>query len=185
MPHDGDGIKGMSLVTRITDYITPTLADMGFDLVRVQIQGDQRPTVQIMIEHNDGRTVTIDECTHASRAISAVLDVEDPMDSAYHIEVSSPGIDRPLVRLRDYAKYIGQDAKIEMGFGVDGRRKFRGFIDSVDATAETVTIALPDKPEDEKRVVLPLDDITKAKLVLSDALIKATRPEKSVPESND
>jgi len=154
----------MSLVNDIARMITPTIEAMGFELVRVQVSGNQRRTLQIMAEPQDGRQMSVDDCADLSRAISAVLDVEDPISDAYSLEVSSPGIDRPLTRPKDYQRFMGHEAKLETTEPVDGRKRFRGTL-----------VALEDGKlrlmADEGEVTLPLDLIHKAKLVLSDALI--------------
>ncbi|HVJ36160.1 MAG TPA: ribosome maturation factor RimP [Terriglobia bacterium] len=156
--------RTMSLVNDIARMITPTIEAMGFELVRVQVSGNQRRTLQIMAEPQDGRQMSVDDCADLSRAISAVLDVEDPISDAYSLEVSSPGIDRPLTRPKDYQRFMGHEAKLETTEPVDGRKRFRGTL-----------VALEDGKlrlmADEGEVTLPLDLIHKAKLVLSDALI--------------
>jgi len=156
--------RTMSLVNDIARIITPTIEAMGFDLVRVQVSGNQRRTLQIMAEPQDGRQMSVDDCADLSRAISAVLDVEDPISDAYSLEVSSPGIDRPLTRAKDYQRFMGHEAKLETTEPVDGRKRFRGTL-----------VALEDGKlrlmADEGEVTLPLDLIHKAKLVLTDALI--------------
>lgn len=154
----------MSLVNDIARIITPSIEAMGFELVRVQVSGNQRRTLQIMAEPKDGRQMSVDDCADLSRAISAVLDVEDPFSDAYSLEVSSPGIDRPLTRAKDYERFMGHEAKLETTEPVDGRKRFRGTL-----------VALEDGRlrlmADEGEVILPLDLIHKAKLVLTDALI--------------
>jgi ribosome maturation factor RimP len=122
-----------------------------------------------MAEDAHGR-FTITDCEALSKEISPVLDVEDPIDREYHLEVSSPGIDRPLVRARDFATYVGHEAKIELSDLLDGRRRFRGFIKAVDD--ETVTITLPDAPKDtDPDHKLPLTLLADAKLVMTDKLM--------------
>jgi ribosome maturation factor RimP len=152
------------LAERIAKLITPAIEAMGFELVRVQVSGSQRPTLQIMAEPSNGRVMSVDDCAEVSRAISAVLDVEDPIAGAYSLEVSSPGIDRPLVRLKDYERFIGHEAKIETNAPIDGRKRFKGPIKSVDANAVELTV-------DGADIRMPFAAIHKAKLVLTDALI--------------
>jgi ribosome maturation factor RimP len=154
----------MSLVNDIARMITPTIEAMGFELVRVQVSGNHRRTLQIMAEPQDGRQMSIDECADLSRAISAVLDVEDPISDAYSLEVSSPGIDRPLTRTKDYQRFMGHEAKIETTEPVDGHKRFRGTL----AALEDGKLRLV---AEQGEVTLPLDLIHKAKLVLTDALI--------------
>jgi ribosome maturation factor RimP len=152
------------LAERIAKLITPAIEAMGFELVRVQVSGSQRPTLQIMAEPSNGRVMSVDDCAEVSRAISAVLDVEDPIAGAYSLEVSSPGIDRPLVRPKDYERFIGHEAKIETNAPIDGRKRFKGPIKSVDANAVELTV-------DGADIRMPFAAIHKAKLVLTDALI--------------
>ena len=154
------------LAERIAKLITPAIEAMGFDLVRVQVSGSQRPTLQIMAEPASGRAMSVDDCADISRAISALLDVEDPIASAYSLEVSSPGIDRPLVREQDYLKYAGFEAKIETATPISGQRRFRGTVVGFEDGQ-----AVLDAPQG--RVYLPFDNIEQAKLVLTDALINA------------
>lgn len=165
------------LAARVAAIVEPAIADIGYRLVRVRISGQNGCTVQIMAERDDG-TMGIEDCENVSRAVSPVLDVEDPMDRAYHLEVSSPGIDRPLVRASDFARWLGHDTKIEMAVSTHGRRRFRGNIAAADAT--TATIAPPDvKDGDPETFQLPIADMSDARLVLTDRLIDAAlgRPE--------
>src|SRR5215470_15663907 len=152
------------LAERIAKLITPAIEAMGFDLVRVQLSGSQRPTLQIMAEPVSGRAMSVDDCAEISRAISAVLDVEDPIAGAYSLEVSSPGIDRPLTRTKDYERFIGHEAKIETNAPVDGRKRFKGAIKAVDTKAVALEVEGTD-------LRIPFAEIHKAKLVLTDALI--------------
>jgi ribosome maturation factor RimP len=152
------------LAERIARLITPAIEAMGFDLVRVHVSGSQRPTLQIMAEPNSGRAMSVDDCAEISRAISAVLDVEDPIAGAYSLEVSSPGIDRPLTRAKDYERFLGHEAKVETNAPVDGRKRFKGPIKSVDGNAVELIVEGAD-------LRIPFAAIHKAKLVLTDALI--------------
>jgi ribosome maturation factor RimP len=147
--------------------IEPTLAGMGFELVRVVVSGGSQPTLQVMAERSDGVPMTLDDCEALSRALSAKLDVEDPIASSYTLEVSSPGIDRPLVRPRDYQRFAGHLAKVEARAPIAGRRRFTGKI--VRADDERVCVAV-----EEGEVEIPLAEIARAKLVLTDELIAAT-----------
>ena len=140
----------------------------GFDIVRVIFSGDRRPKLQIMVERQDGRAVNVDDCALASRRVSAVLDVEDPVSGSYVLEVSSPGIDRPLTRLRDFERFTGFEARVELRVPVDGRRRFRGRLLGVDR--ETIRLET-----DQEEIELSFDDIHKAKLVLTDDLIAASQ----------
>jgi ribosome maturation factor RimP len=153
----------------IERIIEPALAAMGYELVRVQLAGGHhRPTLQIMLERTDGRGIAVEDCEAASRAVSALLDVEDPIPGAYHLEVSSPGIDRPLTRTKDFARFVGHVARIELKFPIDGRRRFQGRL--VGVKDERVLIAT-----EAGEAALPVADIAKAKLVLTDELIAAAR----------
>ena len=166
-------VKESGLETRIARIAEPVANDLGYALVRVRVTPENGCTVQIMAEDGDGR-FTIADCERLSKDLSPVLDVEDPIDREYHLEVSSPGIDRPLVRSRDFAAYIGHEAKVELADMLDGRRRFRGEI--VAADDESVTIRLPDAPggtDPDHR--LPLALLSEAKLVMTDALLNRAR----------
>jgi ribosome maturation factor RimP len=152
----------------IAPIIEPSLTAMGYRLVRVAILGARRATLQIMAERLDEAPMTVDDCTEISRSVSALLDVADPIADAYTLEVSSPGIDRPLTRPEDYDRFAGFEAKIELGQPLDGRKRFRGRIlgradDQIRLRGET------------GEVRLPLAGISKAKLVLTDDLLAAAR----------
>jgi ribosome maturation factor RimP len=150
----------------LEDLIAPTLDGMGYELVRVVVSGSHRPTLQVMAERRDGAAMTVDDCETISRALSAKLDVEDPIASSYVLEVSSPGIDRPLVRPKDYQRFAGHLAKIETQQPLAGRRRFTGKI--LEADAARVRVAVEDGEVD-----IPLADIARAKLVLTEELIAA------------
>ncbi|HSV29542.1 MAG TPA: ribosome maturation factor RimP, partial [Candidatus Omnitrophota bacterium] len=117
---------------RLEALIAPSLEAMGYELVRAMFQGRQRPTLQVMAERKDGKGMTVDDCADISRSLSALLDVEDPIEGAYNLEVSSPGIDRPLTRPKDFETWAGFEAKIEAFHGVDGRKRFRGRLGGLD-----------------------------------------------------
>lgn len=154
---------------RIADMIMDPLEAQGYELVRVQVIGTETPTVQIMADRADGTAFGIEDCEAVSHLLSAVMDVEDPITTAWTLEVSSAGIDRPLTRTKDFAKYAGYDAKIELNFpGPGGRKRFAGKL--VDADAEIVRL----KIEKDEIIDLRRADIRKAKLVLTDALIAFT-----------
>jgi len=160
-----------TLTARIAALIEPSLAGQGYDLVRVVLTGQQRRTLQVMIERSDGGGVNVDDCAAASTLISALLDVEDPVSGAYDLEVSSPGIDRPLTRAQDFARWAGHEARIELRAaqpGPDGtaRRRYTGRL--MGLADEAVRLEV-----DGAAVELPLAAIGKAKLVLTDALIAA------------
>src|ERR1700734_3438861 len=148
---------------RIAVLAEPVLADLGYRLVRVRISGSAGCTVQIMAERPDG-TLAIEDCEAASRALSPVLDVADPIDGAYRLEISSPGIDRPLVRRSDFERYAGHLAHIEMLAPLDGRKRFRGeLLGTQDLWVRLGRThpAAGDNPE----VLLPIDDMAEARLV--------------------
>ena len=154
---------------RVAAIVAPVLDAIGYRLVRVRLMGQNGLTLQVMAERPDG-TMTVEDCEEVSRAISPALDVEDPIDKAYHLEVSSPGIDRPLVRRSDFSAWTGHLAKIETSVMVDGRKRFRGRI--VEADSDGVTIER-DAPADGEEPVAMLDfeTIPEARLVLTDDLI--------------
>lgn len=155
--------------SRVGRIIAPMLRAMDFRLVRVKISGLNGCTVQIMAERADG-TLNVRDCEAISRAVSPLLDVEDPIQTAYHLEISSPGIDRPLVRVSDFARWIGFDARIEMSIPQDGRKRFRGLLVSVEGDHATITI--PDAPEGHPdRASLPIREMLEARLVLTDEVI--------------
>jgi ribosome maturation factor RimP len=151
---------------RIADIIAAPLEAQGYELVRVQVMGTESPTVQIMADRADNAAFTLDDCTAVSHLLSAVLDVEDPITQAWTLEVSSAGIDRPLTRTKDFVRYAGFEAKIELNFpGPNGRKRFTGVL--VGATDEIAQL----KVETGEVLDLRRADMKKAKLVLTDALI--------------
>ncbi|TLP47192.1 MULTISPECIES: ribosome maturation factor RimP [Cohaesibacter] len=169
------------LEARVASIVEPVIVDLGFDLVRVRITGDNGCTVQIMAEQPDG-TMTIDGCETVSRAVSPVLDVEDPIDKEYYLEVSSPGIDRPLVRKRDYIAWAGHEAKIELSQPIDGRRRYRGMLDGVEG--EDLKLILPDAPKDtDPNVKVPLSQLGEAKLVMTDKLMDMAMKSQSAEDA--
>ena len=153
---------------RVAALAEPVLAGLGYRLVRVCISGSAGCTVQIMAERPDG-TMAIEDCEAASRALSPVLDVADPIEGAYQLEISSPGIDRPLVRHSDFDRFAGHVAQVEMTVPVDGRRRFRGQL--LGTEGEVVRIRRGDAAPDGADDLLRIDDMMEAKLVLTDALI--------------
>ncbi|MEO6396230.1 MAG: ribosome maturation factor RimP [Devosia sp.] len=170
-------IKETGLEARIARIVEPVANDLGYALVRVKITQENGCTLQIMAEDANGR-FAIADCERLSKDLSPALDVEDPIDREYHLEVSSPGIDRPLVRARDYKAHIGHEAKVELNDLLDGRRRFRGTIAA--ATDDSVTIHLPDAPKDTTPdFILPLAAIAEAKLVMTDKLLNIARDDQS------
>ena len=157
---------------RVAGLAEPVLADMGFRLVRVKMTG---PTLQIMAERPDG-TFSIEDCTQVSRALSPLLDVEDVIAARYHLEVSSPGIDRPLVRPTDFEAWAGHEVKIEMAVPVAGRKRFRGNLEGYTQGEVRLFIDNPEGASKEPVLIgVPFADIGEAKLVLTDELIAAAR----------
>ena len=151
--------------------VEPALQSMGYELVRVHYgSGSGRPTLQVMAERADRRPMAVEDCAEISRTISALLDVEDPLEGAYLLEVSSPGIDRPLIRPADYERFAGFEARLETVQPIAGRKRFRGRIgELVDGQVRII--------EEAGDYRLPLEQINKAKLVLTDDLIAATSAE--------
>jgi ribosome maturation factor RimP len=156
----------MELADRISEMVRLTVENLGYSLVRVQVLGQQRPRVQVMAERIDGRPMTVDDCVCLSHSISAVLDVEDPISTTYTLEVSSPGIDRPLVRLADYDRFAGFEARIELARPVGGRRRFRGRL--LGTAGETIRLNA-----DGEELEVHYMDIQRAKLVLTEDLLAA------------
>ena len=176
-------IKETGLEARVSRIVEPVANGLGFALVRVKITQENGCTLQIMAEDENGR-FTIVNCEKLSKDLSPALDVEDPIDREYHLEVSSPGIDRPLVRRRDFAAHIGHDARIELSDMVNGRKRFRGFIKAVEDDA--VIITLPDAPsgtDPDHRLLL--SSIGEAKLVMTDALMEKARIEQEAHPIDD
>jgi ribosome maturation factor RimP len=155
---------------RVAAIIEPVLADLGYRLVRVRLLGMNGLTLQIMAERPDG-TMTVEDCEAVSRAVSPVLDVEDPVDKAYHLEVSSPGIDRPLARRSDFDRWAGFEAKIELSVPVEGRKRFRGWLLGTRGADGGVRLLQP-LENGTQEIWFPLDTLAEAKLVLNDALIR-------------
>jgi ribosome maturation factor RimP len=154
---------------RVAAIVEPVLDGIGYRLVRIKISGLEGCTVQIMAERPDG-TMTIEDCETVSRTLSPVLDVADPIERAYRLEVSSPGIDRPLVRRSDFERYSGNRVRVEMAVAIEGRRRFRGFL--LGADGDGARIRRDDAaPGETAEVVLPIDEMAEAKLVLTDELI--------------
>jgi ribosome maturation factor RimP len=157
------------LAARVAAIVEPVLEQLTFRLVRVRISGMDGCTVQIMAERADG-TMTIDDCELVSRALSPVLDVADPIERAYRLEISSPGLDRPLVRRSDFERFAGHVVKIEMAVAIGGRRRFRGTLLGVDG--EKARLRRADAaPDEDADVLLPIEEMAEAKLMLTNELI--------------
>jgi ribosome maturation factor RimP len=173
-------ITETGVAARVAAIAEPVVQDLGFRLVRVKVSGLNGCTVQIMAEREDG-TMTVADCEAVSRALSPVFDLEHPVERAYNLEISSPGIDRPLVRTQDFQRWSGYEAKIEMAVPVGGRKRFRGLIREVEG--DTVGLELPDVKEGEERLVrLPLSDLADARLVLTDDLVRESLRRGSAPQ---
>ncbi len=150
---------------KIEKIVAPIASALGFELVQVRLLASGRRTLQIMAERPDG-TMTIEDCARLSREISALMDVEDPITGEYLLEVSSPGIDRPLTRQKDFERFKGFDAKLETLEPIDERRRFKGLLLGVKENRVEIDI-------DGTIVSIPFDAVSKAKLIMTDALLKA------------
>lgn len=159
-----DLIAKSSIDRRIAEIVTPVVEDMGFEVVRVRLMGGKKKTLQIMAERPEGG-IEVDDCAAISTMLSATLDVEEPIEDAYTLEVSSPGIDRPLTRLKDFELWEGYEAKLETDELIDGRRRFKGHLQGIEG--DEVLIAI-----DEGTIGLKFDWLSDAKLVLSEELIR-------------
>ncbi|UHD46797.1 ribosome maturation factor RimP [Aureimonas altamirensis] len=162
-----EGLEG-----RIAAIVEPVIEQLGYRLVRIRMSGLNGATLQIMAERPDG-TMTVEDCEAVSRGVSPVLDVEDPLDRAYHLEVSSPGIDRPLVRRQDFEAWAGHLIKLETNRLLDGRKRFRGKVTGVEGDSIRLDRDQPAYGE-EASVLVPLDAIAEARLILTDELIQAS-----------
>ena len=163
-----DRPDAIGLEARIAAAIEPAIGHLGYELVRVLILGRDRPTVQVMADRADGTLITVEDCERISHAVSAVLDVDDPLPGRWTLEVSSAGIDRPLTRAKDWNRFAGHQARVELVAPIDGRRRFTGVVLGADEGAARMRL------ETGEDVSLTLSDIKRAKLVLTDALIEAT-----------
>ncbi len=151
--------------------LEPVIEKMGYDTVRIITIGNVNPTLQIMIERKDRENITVDDCAAVSRAVSALLDEKDPIDGRYNLEVSSPGLDRPLTKLENFVRFAGFEAKIETDTEIEKRKRFKGRILRVDEN-ENIIFAM-----DEKEYSIPFDAVAKAKLLLTDELLAAAAAE--------
>jgi ribosome maturation factor RimP len=161
-------IVEQGMAARVAAIAGPVLVGLGYRLVRVKISGTASLTVQIMAERADG-SMTIEDCEVSSRALSPVFDVEDPIDREYRLELSSPGIDRPLVRRSDFVRYAGHEAKIEMEVPLGTQKRFRGIVLGVEGDA--ARLRPRDAESEAAEVLLPIADMAEARLVLTDALV--------------
>ena len=161
------------MAARIAALAEPVVDELGYRLVRVKVSGQNASTLQIMVDH-PARAITVDDCALVSRRLAPLLDANDPMPGSFHLEVSSPGIDRPLVRPSDFLDWAGFEAKIEMKELVDARRRFRGIIEGFEDGEARLQVELKDFDEPQT-IGLPVDLIADAKLVLTDELLKAAK----------
>ena len=154
----------MSQEVEIKNLILPTISSLGYNLVQIQIFDENTKRVQIMVERSDGMNITVGDCSMISKEISVILDVNDPLGENYLLEVSSPGIDRPLLHLEDYEKYLGFDARIDVKNTLDGRKKFKGTLTGIDGDKIKIKVK-------EKTYLLPIFQIQKGKLLLTQELL--------------
>ncbi len=163
-----DLIAKAAIDRRLAEIITPVIEDMGFELVRVRLMGGKTHTLQVMAERPEGG-IEVDECAQISTAISATLDVEDPISDPYTLEVSSPGIDRPLTRIKDFEMYEGYEAKLETAELIDGRKRFKGLLAGVEGSEVLINV---EEGSEVITIGLEFDWLADAKLVLTDELIR-------------
>ena len=163
-----DLIAKTAIDRRMAEILTPVIEDMGFEVVRIRLMGGKSNTLQIMVERPNGG-IEVDECALVSTAVSAVLDVEDPLEDPYALEVSSPGIDRPLTRLKDFENWEGYEARVETTEMIDGRRRFRGLLAGVEGDEVLVNI---EEGGETITFGLHFDWLSDAKLILTDELIR-------------
>lgn len=159
----------MEINNKIADIITPVLENMGYDLVRVLLMGNTRLTLQIMAERKDNQPMTVDDCTNISRNISPILEVEDPIKDSYSLEISSPGINRPLLKPEDYIRFKGQNSKIETKNAINNRKRFNGIIEDFTSSNEVILT------NNDETFNIPFDEIKTAKLSIADNIFKETK----------
>ena len=162
-----DLIAKTAIDRRLAEIIQPVIEGMGFELVRIRLQGGKTATLQIMADRPEGG-INVEDCAEISTAVSATLDVEDPLEDAYHLEVSSPGIDRPLTRLKDFATFEGYDARLETAQAIDGRKRFKGILAGVEGDEVLLNI---EEGGEVQTIGLGFDLLSDAKLLLTDELI--------------
>ena len=163
-----DLIAKTAIDRKLAEIVGPAIEGLGFELVRIRLMGGQTKTLQIMADRPEGG-IDVDDCAKVSTAVSAVLDVEDPIEDNYYLEVSSPGIDRPLTRLKDFDMWEGYEARIETEAQIDGRKRFKGIL--VGTEADEVLINIEDGANGIQTIGLKFDWLTDAKLILTDELI--------------
>lgn len=164
---------------RLLALVRPVAEGLGMEIVRLRVQGGRRPHLQIMAERAGGAPTDVEDCARLSRALSPTLDTADPISEAYVLEVSTPGIDRPLTRPGDFARWIGHAAKIELARPMDGRRRFTGVITGEDEAGVHLEL------DDETELVAGVHEMSRASLVLTDELIEATRAAGTLPPQPD
>ncbi|WP_244501886.1 ribosome maturation factor RimP [Stappia sp. ES.058] len=176
--HEPRFVRENGLEARISPMVEPAIEDLGFRLVRIKLSGLNGLTLQVMAERPDG-TMSVEDCEQVSRAIAPVLDVENPINQEYNLEISSPGVDRPLVRAGDFSNWTGHLVKLELAEPLDGRRRFRGEIRGVEGGE--LILRLEDLPDDGvPDIRLPLTNMAEARLIMTDALVEAAlKAEKS------
>lgn len=163
-----DLIAKTAIDRRLAEIIAPVIEDLGFELIRVRLQGGKQSTLQLMADRPEGG-INVDDCGAISVAVSATLDVEDPLEEAYHLEVSSPGIDRPLTRLKDFETFEGYEARLETDQQIDGRKRWKGVLAGVEGGEVLLNII---EAGEEQTIGLQFDWLSDAKLVLTDELIR-------------
>ena len=153
----------------------PLATELGLEIVRIRIMGGKRPLLQIMIEKAGGAATDVEDCATFSRNLSPILEAEDPISEAYRLEVSTPGIDRPLTRVGDFGRWVGHLAKIELTMPLDGRRRFQGIIQGEDEAGVAIEL------DDESQLVAQVHEMSKASLILTDELIDAAVSDGTLP----
>lgn len=165
----------MDITTRISEIIEPSIVDMGYTLVLVKLSEGGRKTLTVMAERSDGRQMSFDDCTEISHMVGALLEVEDPISGAYNLEVSSPGIDRPLTKEADYKKFAGHDIKLETRLPMDGRKRFKGKLEGMEGNAVCLVV-------DGQPVQITYDNIRSAKLLITDTLVAGHMKKQNVTQ---
>ena len=161
-----------ALEKKVNDIITPSIESLGYEVVRIRMSGDgKNRTLQIMIDRNDGNPIDVDDCASASYQISAVLDVEDPIDENYNLEVSSTGVDRPLTRLKDFERFKDLEVKIETIETINARRRFTGVLKGTNENNINLELKVVDINTEANSVQIDFDNVKNAKLVLNDELM--------------
>jgi ribosome maturation factor RimP len=158
----------MSLADRIENLISPTIGELGFEIVRIEVLGEMSPCLQIMADRLDQTGMNVDDCAQISRAVSAILDVEDPITNSYTLEVSSPGMDRPLVKREHFKRFAGAEIRLEKRGQGDEQRRYRGDLEGIKGDDVVLLIK-------GEKILIPFVDVQKAKIVITDALIATAK----------